>query len=147
MYTPGRIIFFDPFFFKDGASKPKYFLVLKVVNENVVLASLPSSKSHLPANQKIEHGCLEIPDSCINCYVFKANTGITKNGWAFKLDTFLHGIWIDDFSIADLEANHSIEHVDYEIIGDLSDAELLKVLECFKNSTSVKRRYKKLLGG
>jgi hypothetical protein len=146
LYTPGKLIFFDPFYFKNGsASKPKYFLVLKIIDGTAILASLPTSKSHLPANQKIVHGCLEIPDSCINCYVFESNKAITKDGWAFGLDTFLHGVWIDDFSISELEASYVIENVDYEIIGELTDAELQNVIDCFRNSSSVKRRYKKLL--
>jgi len=145
LYTPGKIIYFDPFHFKDGGSKPKYFLVLKVVNEDVILASLPSSQAHLPAAQPIQHGCLEIPDSCINCYIFEANKPITKHGWSFSLNTFLHGLWIDDFSISTLMENYSIENVEYEIIGELTDEELAAVIHCFKNSSSVKRRYRKLL--
>jgi hypothetical protein len=145
LYTPGKIIYFDPFHFKDGGSKPKYFLVLKVVDDDVILASLPSSQSHLPASQPIQHGCLEIPDSCINCYIFEANKPITKHGWSFGLNTFLHGLWIDDFSVSTLLENYSIENVEYEIIGELTDAELASVINCFKNSSSVKRRYRKML--
>jgi hypothetical protein len=145
LYTPGKIIYFDPFHFKDGGSKPKYFLVLKVVDDDAILASLPSSQAHLPTSQSIQHGCLEIPDSCINCYIFEANKPITKSGWAFNLNTFLHGLWIDDFSVSDLMASYSIENVEYEIIGELTDEELAAVINCFKNSSSVKRRYKKLL--
>lgn len=46
---------------------PKFFLVIKVIDEKVMLANLPSSQVHLPASQSILHGCLEIPDSGINC--------------------------------------------------------------------------------
>lgn len=145
MYTPGKLIFFDPFYFKDGGSKPKYFLVIKVVGQNVVLASLPSSKAHLPTNQIIKHGCLEVQDSGINCYIFEANRPVTKCGWCFELNTFLYGMWLDDFDIEALKANHSIEGVDYEIIGELTDQELQNVIECFRNSSSVKRKYKRLL--
>ena len=145
MYTPGKLIYFDPFYFKDGGSKPKYFLVIKLVNENVVLASLPSSKVHLPADQSIQHGCLEVPDSGINCYVFEANRPVTKDGWSFELHTFLYGMWLDDYPIDVLKANHSIQGVDYDIIGELSDDELRRVIDCFLNSSSVKRKYKRLL--
>jgi hypothetical protein len=145
LYTPGKIIYFDPFHFKDGGSKPKYFLVLKVVDGDAILASLPSSQPHLPAGQTIQHGCLEIPDSCINCYIFEANRPITNDGWSFDLNTFLHGLWIDDFSISALEERYSIENVEYEIKGELTAAELAAVIQCFKNSSSVKRRYKRIL--
>lgn len=145
MYTPGKLIFFDPFYFKEGGNKPKYFLVIKVLGGNVILASLPSSKVHLPANQIIQHGCLEVQDSGINCYIFEANRPITKCGWCFKLNTFLYGMWLDDFNIEVLNANYSIEGVDYEIIGELTDQELHNVIGCFRNSSSVKRKYKRLL--
>lgn len=49
MYSEGNILYFDPFYFKNGAeSKPKYFLVLKRIGDHAPLASLPSSKMHLP---------------------------------------------------------------------------------------------------
>lgn len=146
MYTPGKLIYFNPFFFKNSSgSKPKYFVVLKVVNDEVLLASLPSSKIHLPQTQQVVHGCLEIPESCINCYVFKATNPICKDGWYFPLDTFLYGEWLDDYTIEQLEAAYSIEHVDYEIIGELTEEELAAVIRCFVNSSRVKRKYKRML--
>jgi hypothetical protein len=145
LYTPGKIIYFDPFYFKSGGSKSKFFLVLKVVNNTAVLASLPSSQSHLPAAQKIEHGCLELPASGINCYIFEANKAITKNGWSFEKHTFLHGQWLDDYPVADLMSRYAIENVEYEIVGELTDAELKNVIDCFVNSGTVKRKYKRIL--
>lgn len=145
MYTPGKIIYFDPFFFKKGGSKSKFFLVIKVIDGNAILASLPSSQPHLPSTQKIEHGCLELSESCINCYIFEANRPITKTGWSFNKNTFLHGLWLDDFIVSDLMSRYSIENVEYEIIGELTDEELAKVIQCFSNSSSVKRRYKRIL--
>ena len=146
MYTPGKLIYFDPFHFENGDdSKPKYFLVLKVINNSAILASLPSSKNHLPTGHKIVHGCLEIPESCINCYIFEANKPITKDGWSFQFDTMLYGNWIDDFSIERLNSIYSIRGVDYEIVGELLDAELARIIHCFSTSSTVKRKYKKLL--
>ena len=145
MYTPGKLIYFDPFYFKNGGSDPKFFLVLKIIDNNAILATLPSSKVHLPAAQKIEHGCLDIPEGGINCYIFEAHQPITKCGWSFELHTFLYGMWLDDFSIETLQATHSIEGVDYEIIGELKDEELQAVIQCFRNSATVKRKYKRLL--
>ncbi|HVY73523.1 MAG TPA: hypothetical protein VG890_01765 [Puia sp.] len=145
MYTPGKLIYFDPFEFENGNQKPKYFLVIKVVDGRVILASLPSSQSHLPVLQQISHGCLEIPDSCINCYIFQAHKPITKHGWAFPLDTFMHGCWLDEYDISHLEDKYQIEGVEYEIVGDLTDEELKDIIECFKNSASVKRKFRRLL--
>ncbi len=146
MYTPGKLIYFDPFYFKDGGeNKPKYFLVLKVIDGNAILVSLPSSINHLPQDRLIAHGCLEIPDICVNCYIFEANRPITKSGWAFPLDTLLYGNWLDDYSVQSLNEKYSIEGVDYEIKGELTDEELKNVIECFANSSVVKRRFKKIL--
>ena len=146
MYTAGKLIYFGTFYFKNNnESKSKYFLVLKNIGENAILASLPSSKVHLPQSQEIKHGCLEIPESCINCYILQANRPITKNNWSFQLDTFLYGQYIDDFSIEGLNEKYQIEGVDYEIVGELIHSELENIIKCFCNSANVKRRYKRLL--
>jgi len=126
-------------------SKPKYFLVLKVINNSTILASLPSSKNHLPTGHKIVHGCLEIPEAYINCYIFEASKPVTKDGWSFQFDTMLYGNWIDDFSIERLNSTYSINGVDYEIVGELKDSELAEIIKCFSTSSTVKRKYKKLL--
>jgi hypothetical protein len=146
MYTDGTIIYFDPFYFKNGSTaKPKYFLVLKRFGSNAILASLPSSKVHLPYYTHSTHGCIDNADSCISCYVFQENKPITKCGWAFELNTFVYGNWIDEFSVSMLEEKYQIEGIDYEIIGQLTDTELNKVIDCFKNSSVVKRKYRKIL--
>lgn len=147
MYTPGKIIYFDPFHFKNGGSKPKYFLVIKLVNDNVILASLPSSQSHLPADQEIKHGCLEVPEGCITCDIFEAKKPITKSGWSFELNTFMHGLWLDEYDVPTLTSKYTIEKVEYEVIGELTDEELANVIHCFANSSSVKRKFKRMLAG
>ncbi|MBL7729394.1 MAG: hypothetical protein JNM68_16990 [Dinghuibacter sp.] len=114
-------------------------------NGQALLASLPSSQNHLPATQEINHGCLEIPDIGINCYIFTAQKPIATNGWFFERNTFLYGFWLEDFEIAVLEKNYSIPGVDYEIIGDLTPEELRNVIHCFTNSSVVKRKYKRIL--
>ena len=111
----------------------------------VVLASLPSSKVHLPTAVPLVHGCVEEPENGINCYIFEANRPITQCGWSFPLPTFLYGMWLDDFEIATLETNYSISGVDYEIIGMLNPEELQAVISCFKESATVKRKYKRML--
>lgn len=145
MYIPGRIIYFDPFYFKDGGSKPKYFLVLKVFNGTAILASLPSSQIHLPATQEIKHGCIDVPEIGLSCYVFEANRPITTNGWSFHLNTFLYGFWLDDYELAFLQKNYSIPDVDFEIVGELTEMELKNIIWCFKKSGAVKRKYRRLL--
>ena len=146
MYTAGKLIYFDPFHFKDGSHpKPKYFLVLKVIGDNAILASLPSSVNHLPRSQPLNHGCLEIPEACINCYIFEPGRPITTSGWSFTFHTMLYGSWLDDYEISSLEKNYPIAGVDYEVVGDLTEVELNSIVHCFANSSSVKRKYRRIL--
>ena len=89
MFEAGQLLYFTPFYFKDASpSKPKYFIVLKVLDDGVVvLVSLPSSQRYLPSFVTATHGCVEIPDACISCYIFEANRPVTESGWSFQLDT------------------------------------------------------------
>ncbi|HVX50487.1 MAG TPA: hypothetical protein VHB48_10025 [Chitinophagaceae bacterium] len=107
--------------------------MLKVTGNNIILASLPSSQSHLPQKQVIQHGCLEIPETCITCYIFEAGRPVTQAGWAFELHTFLHGHWLNDYTLEMMQLNYVIEGVDYEITGDLTEAELLPLNENIKD--------------
>lgn len=48
MYQKGNIIYFTPFYFKNGNTpKPKYFVVLSVSESETILASLPSSRDYI----------------------------------------------------------------------------------------------------
>lgn len=86
MSTPGNILYFTPFYFKNGApSKNKYFIVLKDVDGQLILASLPSSRIKLPHRIPEDHGCIEVPEGCINCYLFDRNRVIGQNGLLFLL--------------------------------------------------------------
>ena len=91
------------------------------------------------------HGCLEIPEACINCYIFEPGRPITKSGWSFTFHTMLYGSWLDDFEVSSLEKNYPIAGVDYEIVGDLTEVELNSIVHCFANSSSVKRKYRRIL--
>lgn len=146
MYKEGTLLFFDPFYFKNGnpASK-KFFLVVKVIDNAAILACLPTSKIYIPNNIQISHGCLDDINICINCYVFTAKKPITKCGWSFELDTLLHGTQLDDFNLEDLREKHPINGVDYEVIGELTGDELENVIRCFSTSRLVKNKYKKIL--
>ena len=99
----------------------------------------------MPQNFEVRHGCIEIPDACINCYVFEKNQPVTTQGWAFPLHTMLYGNWLDDFPLELLLQNYPLEGIDYEIKGELTPEELKKVIDCFATSATVKRKYKKWL--
>ena len=52
-FKDGNILYFNPFFFTDGKSepKPKYFLILKHIDDRIILSSLPTSKDSVPAGR------------------------------------------------------------------------------------------------
>ncbi len=85
MFEPGNLLYFNPFIFPDGGDpKPKFFVVLGEVDETVLLASLPTSKDHIPSDVEVTSGCLEIPERMVNAYTFLANEVITENGFFFE---------------------------------------------------------------
>lgn len=48
MYPEGQLLRFTPFVFKNGAKpKPKYFIVLKHLDDRLMMASLPTSQVHM----------------------------------------------------------------------------------------------------
>lgn len=71
MFEEGNLLRFVPFLFKNGAvPKPKYFVVLKSLNGDMLLASLPTSKDHIPADMTMGRGCLDVPERRLNIFVF-----------------------------------------------------------------------------
>jgi hypothetical protein len=148
VFTEGAILFFDPFYFRNGnTAKAKYFIVLKVMDEKVVLATLPSSQDYVPATvvDADVSPCIEIPDANFNCYFLKAGRIVTTNHWAFPKNTFLYGHQLDEYEIATLQDIYPIEGIDFEHIGTLSPKVFAEIIACFRKSASVKRKYKKLL--
>lgn len=62
MFEEGNLLFFRPFLFKNGAEpQDKFFLVLKKMESDILLASLPTSKDHVPSDLEVKYGCLNIP--------------------------------------------------------------------------------------
>lgn len=57
----------------------------------------------------------------------------------------LYGNWLDDFEVKVLETNYSIEGVDYDIVGELTEQELKNIIQCFASSSTVKRKYRRIL--
>jgi hypothetical protein len=147
VYQEGTILFFDPFYFKDGGnSKAKYFIVLKVIGENAIIASLPSSQDYAPKEANTSKTCCnELPDSGFNCFVFAAGQIVTSNNWSFPKTTFLYGKQLDEYQIKNLKDIYPIEGLDYQIIGKLKSKFYQEILTCFKNSATVKRKFKRLL--
>ncbi len=140
------ILYFDPFYFKNGnTAKAKFFLVLKRFESNSLLVSLPTSQDFIPENLGIDAGCIEQPEININCFVISQNSEITECGKHFSKKTFIYGHQIDEYDLAVLKSIYPIEHTDYNFWGIMRNDIFEDLLVCLKNSQSVKRRFKRLL--
>jgi hypothetical protein len=146
MYTAGKILYFDPFFFSNGdTAKRKYFIVLHNDNQNTLIASLPTRGDFIPDSITQVHGCLNDDSMSINCYYFEQGKIITTNNWAFPLPTYAYGYQIDNYLISRLMDVYKVEGAEYDVIGILKKDEFNKILKCFSTSKSVKHKYKKIL--
>jgi hypothetical protein len=146
MFTERTIIYFTPFYFKNGnTAKNKYFVVLKNIDNKSILASLPTSKDYIPEKLVIEQGCIECESSNLNCFVLSPSTKITEDGKCFSVSTYLYGHLLDEYSIDTLTELYPYEASDYQIWGQMKISLFNDLIECLKNSKSVKRKYKKRL--
>lgn len=145
MFEEGNIVYFDPFYFKNGNSaKPKYFVVLKSDSNQNIIASLPTRKDSIPEKDTIEAGCVEIPSINLNCFVISPNQIITDCNKFFDFTTHLYGHQIDDYNVEVLKEMYPNEGSDFSIWGKMKTNIFEELINCFKNSKSVKRKYKKL---
>lgn len=146
MFNEGDVIYFDPFYFKNGnTAKPKYFIVLKVNAGRSLLASLPTRKSTIPEDQHITAGCLELPDINLNCFIFKEDEPVTNCGKCFDFRTYIYGHQIEDYDIQLLSEIYPNLGSDYIVWGQLKTKFFTAIVQCFKSSNAVKRKYKRLL--
>jgi len=118
---------------------------LKLINQKTIVASLPTRKDAIPENETIENGCIELPNINLNCFVISSNQKITDCEKQFDFATHLYGHQIDDYEIDELKEIYPNEGSDYVIWGKMKMEIFEKLIDCFKNSKSVKRKYKFLL--
>lgn len=141
MMTEGTLLYCDPFVFKNGAvPKPKYFIVLANMDDGVVLASLPTTKDHVPVNAAVVRGAVNIPKQGVNAYVFEAGDHVTES-FAFPRRTFVYGEQVDDYTEDDL--NHMGGTI--ENLGVLKPEIFADLKACLKQATNIKRKYLKWL--
>ena len=139
--TEGTLLYFDPFVFKNGASpKPKYFIVLANTDDGVMLASLPTSKDHVPADAEVVRGAVNIPERGVNAYVFEAGDQVTDT-YCFPRRTYVYGEQVDDYTEEDLNAMGST----IQNLGVLKPELLADLKACLKQASNIKRKYVKWL--
>ena len=141
MFAEGQLLRFDPFMFKNGApSKPKYYVVLKHMGEDLMMASLPTSQDHVPEDLSERTGCVNFPERGVNAYVFAAGEQVTDI-FAFPLRTYVYGEQVDEYSQIYLDKmGANIE--DWGLL-PLERLEVLR--QCLKQSPLIKRKYYRLL--
>lgn len=142
MFAEGQLLRFDPFLFKNGApSKPKYYVVLKYMGADLMMASLPTSQDHVPGDLGDVTGCVNFPERGVNAYVMAAGEVVTDAGFAFSLRTYVYGEQVDEYSQSYLDAMGA----NVENLGLLPFERLEALRQCLKQSPLIKRRYFKLL--
>ncbi len=146
MLTQRNILYFTPFYFKNGAPpKNKYFIVLSAQNDKIVLASLPTSKDYVPNFVEADCGCVEVPDADFNCFIITPEQVITECGKQMPRKTYIYGQEILDDKTEKLKEQYQIENTDYVVFGKMKPDFFNSLIQCLKASNSVKNKYKKLL--
>ena len=150
MFEEGNLLLFRPFMFKNGAApKDKFFLVLGNANGNLLLASLPTSKDHVPSDVEVKHGCLDIAERFVNVFVFISGEEILNrvNGerFSFSINTFVYGSNLDIYDASQFELQERLSQTNIELIGTLDSVVFAELKDCLANSKMVKNRYRKML--
>lgn len=146
MFEPGSLLYFSPFIFPDGGDpKPKFFVVLGEIEETVLLASLPTSKDHIPSDVQVKSGCLEIAERMINAYTFLADEVITDTGFFFERNTFIYGQNIKTYNTIAFQKQINLGETEIELKGKLKEGIFTTLKDCLRNSDAVRKKFKKYL--
>lgn len=145
MLEKRNILYFTPFYFNNGTSKHKFFLVLENTEGNNILASLPTSRDNVPETSEAQTGCVELPDINFNCFVIPSHIAITENGKSFAVKTHVYGHQIDLHDIDYLRETYPIENIHYQVWGKMKQELFDELILCLKNSRLVKRKFKRIL--
>lgn len=152
MFETGNLLLFKPFLFKNGAPpKNKFMVVLgKEANGNMILASLPTSKDHVPSDIEVKGGCIELPDRQVNVFVFPAgkHIAVSQSGGAtfsFDVNTFIYGSNLDSYPIATFHQQMTDKLTEVKLIGRISDIHFTALRNCLRKSRMVKNKFKRIL--
>ena len=141
MYPEGQLLRFTPFVFKNGAKpKPKFFIVLKHLDDKLMMASLPTSQDHIPCDIIYSSGCVNVAERSVNAYVFMPNETVTDS-FSFIKPTFVYGEQVDEYALMYLNEMDT----SFEDLGIIQHDLFSQLKECLKQSALLKRKYRKLL--
>lgn len=122
MFQEGFILYFDPFYFKNGnPAKPKYGLVLKNMKNQSIILSLPTRKDFIPSTFQLisESECIELPEINQNCFFISKLKEVTESGKKFDFNTFLYGHQLDIYD--NLDELYPIEGIHYTVWGKVKE--------------------------
>lgn len=144
MFSQGNLLLIDPFIFDNGAEpKPKFFIVISTNGDDMLVASLPTSKDHIPSDIEKAHGCIEYPQKLVSCYYLSPTRQICTNDFCFRKETYIYGEFVRTMSKQIVEKRHLDSSI--HLCGKLKEEELSSIIECIKNSSTTVRWIKKLL--
>ena len=66
---------------------------------------------------------------------------VTKCNKCFDFKTYIYGYQLDSYNLDTLNDIYQMEGVDYEIFGQMRTDLFSKLIDCLKNSKSVKKKY------
>ncbi len=147
MFVERQVLYFRPFYFKNGdAPKNKFLVILKNIDGISIVASLPTKVNNAQTLINIPHGCVNIEERQLSCYIFEAGRPVCENGYAFKLPTHMYGDQINDYELKALTKGNTIkEGVEYDVVGLLTQSEFNDIYKCLSENNSTKNRIKRLL--
>lgn len=150
MFKEGHLLYFTPFIFSNGTRKPKFFVVLNNDGGNLLLASLPTSKDHIPSDIPVRQGCYEYPEKNINVYVFMAGESVavhpeTQETFCFKKNTFIYGADIQTYPVVAFEEQYRKGETEIVLKGKMEVALFDDLKDCLRKSACVKNKFKRIL--
>ena len=150
MFEEGNLLLFRPFLFKNGAEpKNKFFLVIANVGGDLLLASLPTSKDHVPSDMEVQHGCLELSERFVNVFVFMSGEEIASSDtgevFSFSKNTFVYGANLDVYAASQFELQERLAQTEIELVGHLHQDVFKELKDCLANSGMVKNKYRRML--
>ncbi len=109
----------------------------------MVFAALPTSQDYIP-DEHLTHGCINIPNKLLHCYVFKKDIEITRCKFSFKKNTFIYIQNILSIPESTLKSSYPNVGIDYQIKGILKNKEKKALIECLVSSGKIKQKLKRI---
>lgn len=115
----------------------------------MLLASLPTSKDHVPSDISVKPGCFEYSKRQVNVFVFLVGESVarhplTNRKFAFSLNTFIYGADLDTYPVSVFEKQIADHLSEVNLIGKILEPVYSDLRECLKHSRMVKNKYKRL---